>query len=419
MKIQPLANEYVTIYDSPDPVRIFPGSPGITRLENDRLVATYDTRGPGVADLPGEKCNPREGFFTQAHVSVSDDGGLSWRETSMFTLHHARPFVAGKRLYIIGHAGDLGIIASDDNGETWSKPAFLTNGQRWHQAPCNVWYANDCIYLVMERVLGAGVHGWPVSEVAPVLMRAPVNSDLTLLENWTFSSELFFCNVIKDKNLEWHGIPFYPGFYPNQLVEKGRAFPPIGWLETNVVQILDPSQLWHDPSGKTFHLFARAHTGLTNYAALLKVVENNDGSMTTMIEKAPSGKNIVYIPFPGGQMKFHILYDNVSRLYWLVSSQTTDSLCRVECLPKTRYQMPDNQRNRLVLHFSTNCIDWCFAGLVAVGEGDRESRHYVSMVIDNDNLVILSRSGDKRSVSAHDCNLITCHRVDNFRDLIY
>ena len=42
-------------------------------------------------------------------------------------------------------------------------------------------------------------------------------------------------------------------------------------------------------------------------------------------------------------------------------------------------------------------INWCFAGLVAVGPVEKASRHYASMVIDGNDLVILSRSGDKRA----------------------
>jgi hypothetical protein len=41
------------------------------------------------------------------------------------------------------------------------------------------------------------------------------------------------------------------------------------------------------------------------------------------------------------------------------------------------------------------------------------------MVIDGDDLVILSRSGDVRAASAHDGNLVTFHRVKFFRDLVY
>ena len=88
----------------------------------------------------------------------------------------------------------------------------------------------------------------------------------------------------------------------------------MGWLETNVVQIVDPDHYWYDPKGKTFHLWMRAHTGGTGYAAIAEVVENDDGSMTTMLETTPSGKKVLWVPCPGGQMKFHILYDQATVL---------------------------------------------------------------------------------------------------------
>ena len=94
-------------------------------------------------------------------------------------------------------------------------------------------------------------------------------------------------------------------------------------------------------------------------------------------------------------------------------------MTRIERLPADRYGRPDNERNRMVLHFSRNMVDWCFAGLVAAGRTGRESRHYASMDVDGEDLVILSRSGDTRASSAHDGNLITLHRVRKFRELVY
>ena len=41
------------------------------------------------------------------------------------------------------------------------------------------------------------------------------------------------------------------------------------------------------------------------------------------------------------------------------------------------------------------------------------------MEIDGDDLVILSRSGDERAKSPHDGNLVTFHRVTDFRELAY
>ena len=87
--------------------------------------------------------------------------------------------------------------------------------------------------------------------------------------------------------------------------------------------------------------------------------------------------------------------------------------------PADRFNLPDNERRRMVLHFSKNLVDWCFAGVVAIGPSERGSRHYAAMDIDGDDLVILSRSGDEKARNAHDGNLATFHRVKNFRELVY
>ena len=42
-------------------------------------------------------------------------------------------------------------------------------------------------------------------------------------------------------------------------------FHAVGWIETNVVQITDPSHFWYDPSGKTLHLLMRCNTHGTGY----------------------------------------------------------------------------------------------------------------------------------------------------------
>lgn len=420
-KMPILANDFVMLFESPQPEDVFSGSPGICRLEGGRLLATFDVRGAAVSHMPGPKYERRQGYFLQGHIATSDDGGRTWQPRGVFPFLHARPFIAGDAVYILGHAGDLAVIRSDDAGETWSGPAFLTQEESWHQAPTNVLYANGCVYLVMEKRRHFRSNGWPVSELAPILMRASVDSDLTVMRNWTFASELSFVDAVHDADLDWFGVPFYPASYPDGYSTglPGRACDPVGWLETNVVQIADPDHFWYDPRGRTFHLFARAHSGRTNLACVAKVVQNEDGSMETMLETAPSGRRMLYVPCPGGQMKFHVLHDPETQLFWLLSTQSTDSMTRPERLPHTRYGLADNERRRLQLHFSKNCLDWCFAGIVAAGESDLASRHYASMAFDGDDLVILSRSGDEHAANPHDVNLITFHRVRDFRQLVY
>ncbi|HUT90549.1 MAG TPA: hypothetical protein VMY37_13690, partial [Thermoguttaceae bacterium] len=155
-------------------------------------------------------------------------------------------------------------------------------------------------------------------------------------------------------------------------------------------------------------------------ACLARAVESDDGSrITVSLQEAPSGEPMLYVPLPGGQVSFHIAYDDPTRRFWMISSQATDSMRRVELLQPKRYGMPNQERHRLALHFSKNCIDWCFAGLVASVDDVGQSRHGGNMVIDGDDLHVLMRSADADAENAHNSNLITFHTVRNFRDLVY
>jgi hypothetical protein len=161
----------------------------------------------------------------------------------------------------------------------------------------------------------------------------------------------------------------------------------------------------------------RAWTGLPWTGAMLKVIEKDDGSMETTFETAPSGERMVFVNIPGGgNSKFHILYDEKSKTYWLVTNQVTDSMVDYSTL--TPAQRHGHGRNRLVLYYSYNCFDWLFAGVVAVGKTTLQSRSYASMQFDGDDLLLMVRTGDENTRSAHDTNMITYHKVKNFRNLI-
>jgi hypothetical protein len=418
-RVPTLANDFVTVYESPDPQRVYAYTPGLVRLPGGRLLATMDQGGPGVRELPGPKGLRGEGTGAwQGLIITSDDRGQTWTRKAIFPFMHARPFRAGSAVYVLGHEGDLTLVRSDDDGETWSAPAKLTEGQAWHQSACNVHYANEKVYLVMERRARNTHSGWPVSDLAPVLISAPVNADLTQRKSWTFASELVIGDHVQQ--VDWLGAPFWPlGSLGSENARDRRLMNPIGWLETNIVQFLDPDHVWYDPDGRTFYLWMRAHTGATNLAAIAKVVEAKDGRMTTSFATSPAGVRQLYVPCPGGHMRFHILYDKETHLFWLLSSLSTDSMTRPDRLPPTRYNLPNNERHILALHYSRNCVDWCMAGIVARGETPQQARHYASMCFDGHDLHVLSRSGDHRARSAHDGNLITFHTVRDFRSLVY
>ncbi|MBP1884849.1 sialidase family protein [Sinorhizobium mexicanum] len=416
-----LADDFELVYRSERPQNVHCYTPGIVVTASRRLIATFDLGGDGVRDLPGPKGSRARGMrFGMGKVYVSDDGGSSWAERCTFPFWHARPFIAAGRLYILGHAGDLMIIASDDRGETWSVPVALTANMKWHGSSCNVLHADPYVYLALDERRDLAVKGWNVAGLAPRLLRARIDQDLLDPNSWTISESFSFNEIVSPSDLDLFGVPFYSTLVraPAEL-GSGRLCAPMGWLEPNIVQFHDPAHLWHDPAGRTVHLFLRTNTGGTGYAALVKVVEQDDGRLFTSLQSTPSGKKALFIPFPGGHLKFFLHYDDGTQLYWLLSSQATDSMVRLTHMPRARYNLPNNERHRLQLHFSRNCIDWCFAGLVAAGQTERHARNYASMAVDGDDLLVLCRSGDEEGRDPQYTNLITLHRVKEFRKLVY
>jgi hypothetical protein len=414
-QVKPIATEKI-LYRSPDPQNVYVATPGITVCPTGRIIATVQVSGKGVGKIPEVKKGGRTFVYT------SDDHGKSWQHRANVKVMHARPFIAGNKVYIMGHMGDVTIARSDDWGETWGDEVKLTEGEKWQGSASNVWHDGNYVYLVLEKRIYDKSKAWYVAELAPIVFRGDIRKNLNLKYNWTLSQDLAFRDVVKDKKIDTlFGLPFYPSYYPDRYYfpkAKPRNISPMGWLETNIVKIDDPEHVLYDPKGDTLHLFMRANTGRTNIACVLKCVENNS-TLTTKPLKAPSGKELIYTPFPGGQMRFHIIYDEVTELYWLLSTQATDSMSRAKYLSRERFGGPENERRRMQLHFSKNMFDWCFAGLVAVGDSEKQARHYASMAIDGDDLVILSRSGDEKAESAHNGNIITFHKIENFRRLVY
>ena len=407
---QPLANKYTVLWQASDPANEIGYCPALARLPTGRLI--------GCMLHAGTKSDKQREWTVKVHTS--DDRGHTWAHRTDVAMIDCFPFVAGSSVYVIGGRYDLTIVKSDDCGETWSAPVKLTKDKLWYSHPGSAVYSNGRVYFVMEQIMAPIERGFPVHVFAPVVLSARLTDDLTRPEAWTYSNTLSFQDVLQQYGEpKLLGVPFYaPGRHSNGSVHRGMA--PIGWGETNLVGITDPTHIWHDPKGHTFHLLSRANTGRTNLACLAKALESENGrEITVSLQEAPSGEPMLFVPLPGGQVSFHIVYDEKSRLFWMISSQATDSMRRVELLQPKRYSMPNQERHRLALHFSKNCIDWCFAGLVAAVDDVGQSRHGGNMVIDGDDLHILMRSADANAKNAHNSNLITFHTVKNFRDLEY
>lgn len=394
-----IADERILL-ESPSPEDIYCYSPALCHGFAGRMIASFDFGGPGTTKLEGPRsdCGDRSSG-NQLRILTSDDRGESWTERARLPMLHTMLFKAGNALYAIGHSGRLVISRSLDNGSRWSAPFVLESEHTWHQNVCRVDVWNGRVTLVYDHRLPRP--GWP--NVAPVLMSADENADLCKWENWSVSEPFDPTESLAEiPNI---GMPFESDDNP-------------GILESNVFRIHDPDHVFYDPSGESVMVLARAHTGMSNYGALLRGIVR-PGEIRLEKQRTPGGGELFLLPLPGGQMKFYLDYDPVSKLYWMAATQTTDSFRRLDLLPPGRMPTACNQRRRLMLQFSRNGFDWCFAGLVAEGaEGDRASRHYASFLFDGDDILILSRSGDGRARNSHDGNLLTLHRVRNFRNLV-
>ena len=95
-------------------------------------------------------------------------------------------------------------------------------------------------------------------------------------------------------------------------------------------------------------------------------------------------------------MKFHIQFDEKSGLFWMAASVIKEQ---------------HNERRHLGLFWSPNLENWVCAGLVASGCADNAARHYATLAIDGEDLLILSRSGDANACTAHNNNMQTLHRI--------
>lgn len=379
-----VADEKV-IATSPCTDSIFLYTPGIVEGFDGRFIVAVDYGGPGTFKLDGPKSDFGDyKAGNQIRVLLSDNRGRSWYDSgARIPMMHEILFKAGKSIYMIGHSGRLLITRSDDNGLTWSEPAVLCPEPRWHQSCTAVDIYNGKVTLVYEKWVADG-HPWP--GVGPVLMQADENADLTLPGSWTFS-ELY--------NPDEDMLAARPSGIP--VCKPKNA----GMLETNVVRIYDESNPFYDPNSVV--LMARASTGWPDIGVMLKGSFLPDGSLKIGRLHKNEGE-VLFTHIPGGDLKFYVLYDEKSGLYWLLHSQIDGRM---------------NQRRRLALSYSPDLIRWTFAGLVAVAPADNAARHYATMIIDGDDICVVSRSGDELARTPHDGNIVTFHRVKDFRKLIY
>ena len=138
-------------------------------------------------------------------------------------------------------------------------------------------------------------------------------------------------------------------------------------------------------------------------------------------QPAPEAEFMRFASAPGISIAHSaILYDPVADIYWYVNNVPRDSLRnwyggRVHV---SKHSSCEADRTTLGLYYSGNAIDWVLAGLVDYGEEFHQHFTYPHMLIDGDDLLVVSRAtlpGAPKPYNNHSSNAIVMHRVRDFR----
>lgn len=381
-------------YHSPNSEGLYCYTPWLDKGFNGRIFASFDISGNALPLEEGPKSDFGDHNGNQMRIYASDDNGATWQEKVRLPMLHARVFTAGNAVYALGHSRRLSIAKSLDNGETWSEVFVLDDAARWHQGSGSYERRNGRIYITMEQQ--PRLDRWEGGD--PVLMSANEQDDLTKPESWTFSNKMKFQEVA-------------------DLVPPPGGKRPMCWLESSVVFQRDENNIFYDPDFKSMLVILRVNRGrFFDQAMILRGTEKADGSLELSTLQDDLGNTILYFAFPGAYMKFQIIWDEPSKLYWMTASRTRFStFSKMENFP--HFVQNYDERRRLELYCSKNLFDWCHAGTIAQGATEVESRHYASLLPVGDDLLVLSRSGDAETKNSHETNMITLHRVKDFRKL--
>lgn len=153
--------------------------------------------------------------------------------------------------------------------------------------------------------------------------------------------------------------------------------------------------------------------------------EYSTASICGICDLTDDGKdmNLKFTQFaalPGAQNKFFILHDNVSNLFWMLSNMPTDSqrffVDRDKLLSIGYHGGPGNERRILMLYYSRDALNWFQAGCASMWPSPLQAFMYPSVAIYGNDIVFVSRTSCEAQ-NQHDADLVTFHRIPNFRSL--
>ena len=197
-------------------------------------------------------------------------------------------------------------------------------------------------------------------------------------------------------------VPYFG--LPKQMTNPKFGAPKGLYLEPNVIET----------QGKLRVLLTVKPNGQTT-ANLSAVFDVEDDGRELALRFAQ------FYPLPGGQLKFCVVRDEVSRMFWATANFVVDSQGIFDWYRDlgdrfTGGKTGGNDRRFLMLMYGLDGLNWFPAGCVAQAARLTQSFMYAKPVIDGEDLAIIARSNIE-GPNQHDADCATFHRVRNFRRL--
>ena len=376
----PLAQDFEIALQVPEPALSFFHDPNMARLDDGTLI---------IAAPQWSRDRNKPDYVLR--ITRSRDGGQTWEELPGLLYQEGIPFVLDEQLFMfvqeVSHR-DVQIVASNDEGATWTDPVTVIEGPVWNISTARL-VRPDSLFWAMDYDLPARMYS------GKLMVRLDRRKSVLDPQAWSTS------NVVEPPQLS---DLLTRGLYPH-----GNT-PDLTTSWSNQFVLLEPNTV--DVNGR-IRIFTRAIIDEYATAHMAAVYDYDEEAGELVFTQLAA--------WPGGQCKFFIVPDEDHAMYWMLSNLVTNSqdlLGWGRRMRETGYQGgPGNERRWLFLHYSIDCLNWFPAGCVARWPHEpRRSFMYPSAVVDGDDLVILSRSS-RDSGDQHDADLCTIHRVAHFRDL--
>ncbi|MCF7817454.1 MAG: autotransporter-associated beta strand repeat-containing protein [Kiritimatiellales bacterium] len=339
---------------------VLTSDPEITVLSNGWYLITHTTfHGDAV---PGD-----------VYMFRSTDKGATW--TSLPLLHNLSSggsfFYNGGVLYLMGGSY---IIQSTDNGTTWTTPVDTTSGVI--SSPNSTWTPNNPVELD-NRV-------WSAANTR--IQSAPTVSNLLAMASWKWSGAL-------SVTTNWLG---------------GQVTPSTVITEAQIVAspaqgvVLMP-KIGDLPNSVLIHGFSDTNTvGVLGTSSV--DLQNN------------------FVALPGGEKKFGATYDPVSGKFYVLSNPVLPAHVGYTWWWNSTYSSA-LIRNTAAVLTSRDLFNWKVEKIFLYSANiEHNAFQYFNFDFDGTNMVIASRTAyDVGDVNppprGHDSNLITFHRIDDFRNI--